>query len=233
MDVKLPKGSHVLPLGVLSGRNLKSSVWWEKMEALDTPAHFFFGWAKHDVTHQKIEQMKEVHMDKLKWCGNHCRMVLKSIEDFLAEVTEDFSMSGSFESLMPSAPPLSHLYLKHCEGRELAEDAATPRSDDLAESEEEDDAFAMDSGPHFTATATLGQSSEMQQTMDRSLNQSMDPAAMHSGAAASGAAASGAASASATASMRLGAASGRRRRLERNSVLTQTKAAASAKAAAR
>merc|ERR1711933_228447 len=32
---------------------------------------------------------------------------------------------------------MSHLYLKHCEGRELGVDAATPRSDEVVDSEEE------------------------------------------------------------------------------------------------
>mmetsp|Transcript_49632 Transcript_49632/g.130972 ORF Transcript_49632/g.130972 Transcript_49632/m.130972 type:complete len:992 (-) Transcript_49632:8-2983(-) len=137
-DTKLPVNAHLLPMGSFAGKSLKSSVWWEKIETLRVPASFFFGWAKHDVTQQKIEFMKEVHMAQLEWVGKYCTGLLQSIDNFLEECSEDLAISGTLESLMPNPPPLSHLYLKHCEGRELAQDAVTPRSDDLAASDEED-----------------------------------------------------------------------------------------------
>merc|ERR1712183_100902 len=50
----------------------------------------------------------------------------------------DLAMSNTLESLMPSPPPMSHLYLKHCEGRELTEDAVTPRDSEADKSDDEE-----------------------------------------------------------------------------------------------
>merc|ERR1740121_961931 len=152
-DTKLPMAAHLLPMGSFAGKSLKSSFWWEKIESMRCPSSFFFGWAKSDVTHQKIEVMKDTHMQQLAWVGTYCTGLLQSIEVFLDECAEDLAISGSLESLMPNPPPLSHLYLKHCEGRELAEDAVTPRSDDLAASDEED---VMAQGEDAAISAATG-----------------------------------------------------------------------------
>jgi len=133
-EVDLPRDARMLPLGTFAGKNLKSAIWWEKLESLHPPVTAYFGWAKADITHQKVEHMKEVHMQKLRWCGRFLTSVLQSVEDILQDVADDFSMSASLESTMPCPPQLSHLYLKHCEGRELAQDAVTPRSDVGSES---------------------------------------------------------------------------------------------------
>merc|ERR1712137_801666 len=71
------------------------------------------------------------------WIGKFLTRVMQECQDVLEEVAEDFQISGTMESVMPSPPPMSHLYLKHCEGRELGVDAATPRSDEAGESDEE------------------------------------------------------------------------------------------------
>ena len=81
------------------------------------------------MTHQKIEYMKDLHVEKMKWAGKFLTEVTESVDGLLADVTGDIEMSGCLETALPSPPSLSHLFLKHCEGREIAEDALTPRID--------------------------------------------------------------------------------------------------------
>merc|ERR1711862_124160 len=90
----------------------------------------------------------------MQWVGKFCTDILQSAQDLMEEVSEDFQISGSLESLMPSPPPMSHLYLKHCEGRELAEDAAIPRSDEVAESEDEDPCIANSTSMYMSGSPT-------------------------------------------------------------------------------
>lgn len=136
-DKKVPAHAHLLPMGAFSGKNLKTNLVYETMDTFPVPAHFFFGYSKSDVTHQKVEAMKECHMERLKWVGKYCTHLVEAIDTFLDELLEDIAMSSSLESLMPSPPPMSHLYLKHCEGREIDDDACTPRSEEHAESSDD------------------------------------------------------------------------------------------------
>mmetsp|Transcript_18625 Transcript_18625/g.56687 ORF Transcript_18625/g.56687 Transcript_18625/m.56687 type:complete len:188 (+) Transcript_18625:3-566(+) len=122
-------------MGSFLGRSLKSPVHHQKLDEMRPPVHFCFAFAKEDITHQKVEHMKEVHMKTLSWVGKFCTEIIESVEGLFQAVAEDQLMCGSLESVMPRPPPVSHLYLKHCKGREIAEDAATPRSEEASDSD--------------------------------------------------------------------------------------------------
>jgi len=198
---EMRKETHILPMGSFASRNLRNAQMHDKIEDMPLPVTVVFGAPKRDVTHQKIEHMKAVHMEKLAWCARFLSGVLKSIEDFLLEVVEDFTMSGTLESLMPSPPSLSHLYLKHCAGRELAEDCATPRSNDADVSEQEEPVVAIAGGGSMDSSVEGNETSQSQLLMSVNFE----------GTAQS-----------------LGAQGERRRkRLDRNAVLSQTHVARS------
>lgn len=134
----IARGARMLPMGSFLGKNLKTAHLLEKIEEMRPPVHFYFALSKENVTHQKMETMKEVHKDKLVWTGKFVTEIISSLDGLFDEVAEDLSMSGALETSIPSAPPISHLYLKYCEGRGLAEDAPTPRSDEAAEDTDEE-----------------------------------------------------------------------------------------------
>lgn len=154
-NIMVHKDSHLLPLGSFEGKKLTNPIHHEKMEDLLLPVTFFFGYAKDDVTAQKIEFMKSTHMEKMAWVGKYVSDVLRQVENLFQEVSEDIAMCGSLESLMPWPPNMSHLYLKHCEGREIQKDAVTPRSSE-GESDEEaaDDPGQLAVGQSATAMSS-------------------------------------------------------------------------------
>jgi len=130
-------GMRLLPMGSLHGKNLKTQHLLDKIEDMRPPLHVYFAVSREGVTHQKVQTMKEVHMEKLAWVGKWCTDIAKSLDALFDEVAEDLAMSGALETLMPSPPPISHLYLKYCEGRGLAEDAPTPDRSEVGDSDEE------------------------------------------------------------------------------------------------
>jgi hypothetical protein len=135
--VKIKKMARLLPLGVMKGKNLKLTVYLEKLEETKLPAEFVFGHAKGDITHQKVEYMQHKHMDGMKAAGQHITWVIDSINQLFEEVREDLKMSGSLETKMMHPPNLSQLYLPFCEGREVLRDARTPRSSQHDDSTDE------------------------------------------------------------------------------------------------
>merc|ERR1712066_384519 len=70
--------------------------------------------------------------------GKFITGIMTDISSLMEEVAEDLAICGTMESVMPSPPPLSHLYLKYCEARGKDEDAGTPRVDDTIESDIEE-----------------------------------------------------------------------------------------------
>mmetsp|Transcript_28996 Transcript_28996/g.53352 ORF Transcript_28996/g.53352 Transcript_28996/m.53352 type:complete len:1030 (+) Transcript_28996:145-3234(+) len=126
---KIRRGSRLLPMGSMKGKNLKLTSYLEKLDEMKVPVHFVFAFPKEEITHQKIEHMQNQHLLQMRWVGSFLTEVINSVESLFKEVEEDLAMSATLESLMPSPPPISELFLKHCGGREIQEDAATPRDD--------------------------------------------------------------------------------------------------------
>jgi len=134
----LKKNAHLLPLGCMKGKSMKLVGWLAKMEEIILPAEFVVGHAKPDITHQKVEYMQHKHTDGMIACGKHLTWVIASVQDLFTGVSEDLKMSGALEGSMPAPPNMSHLFLPFCEGREVLDDAATPRSDQEEMSSGED-----------------------------------------------------------------------------------------------
>merc|ERR1712072_1013947 len=81
--------------------------------------------------------MQHRHTQGMIAACKHLRWVVNSIEELYVEVKEDIKICGSLEALMMHPPNLSQLYLPFCDGREVLQDAATPRSDEADHSTEE------------------------------------------------------------------------------------------------
>jgi len=141
--VTLKKGARLLPMGSMRHCDLKHKSHLEKMNEMRLPAHFAFGLRKKRFTHQELEHMHNLYLEKMRWVGSFVTQIVDSIDKFFLEVEEDLLMSSTMESLMPSPPPVSHLYLKHCMGREVSKDAATPRSYYSASDDDDDEALAQ------------------------------------------------------------------------------------------
>eukprot|EP00928_Gymnodinium_smaydae_P088740 TRINITY_DN7279_c0_g1_i1.p1 TRINITY_DN7279_c0_g1~~TRINITY_DN7279_c0_g1_i1.p1 ORF type:complete len:1005 (-),score=220.99 TRINITY_DN7279_c0_g1_i1:54-3068(-) len=155
----LKAGSRMLPLGVMEGKNLKTKNLLDKLDTIDLPVNFYFGHAKDEVTHQRIEIMQQVHMQKLVWVAGFATNILSEVNSLVQGVAEDITMSSSLEGTMPSPPPMSHLFLKYCEGRELDMDATTPREEEALESDEEQQEAELLAGADVSMSkSVMGQS---------------------------------------------------------------------------
>lgn len=213
--VKIKKGSHLLPLGVLTGKNLQDSDELAKFEDIPLPAYFVMGLFKGDCTRQKTWFMKSRHSLGLVTTARHLTWVMNSLDELFKEVTEDLKMTASLEAVMECPPTLSRLFLPF--SGNVAEDAETPRDD------EEEPGGDLDRGMSQSFAAT--------KTMTMGSMSSLPEASRASGFAASG-------------DFDLNAPVKKAKKLERNQVLTmaanyartvkqeQAKVAAAAAAAA-
>lgn len=137
-DSKIHKGSLLLPKKSLKDRKLQTQEQFDEIEQLHLPAHFLFSYAKGEITAQRVKHMQITHLEVLRRVGRHLGQVVKSCEQFFEETATDIEAFCTVENRMPSPPPVTHLYLKYCEGRELAEDARTPRIEEIEEAEAEE-----------------------------------------------------------------------------------------------
>lgn len=138
-----PKDAKLLPVESVKGKDLNSPSLLNYMDDIPLPATFVFQWNKGEVTAQKIEKMRHDHTMKLAWASDFLSEIISSVRVLIEEVQEDLKTSTSCEGKMPYPPRMSHLYLKHCQGREVQEDAATPRSDEVTDSDREQRARTM------------------------------------------------------------------------------------------
>jgi len=136
-DTQIPKDAKLLPAEALKGKDLSSPTHLQHLEEKGVPLTLVFAWSRSETTAQKIELMRQNHITKLSWAGKFLDDMLTDARGMLKEVEEDTRMCALVEGHMPCAPPISHRYLKHCEGREIQEDAMTPRSDEITDSDEE------------------------------------------------------------------------------------------------
>lgn len=159
---------RLLPMGAFTGVKLSSMTALARAtDAMRVPAHIFFGVAREDITKEKISIMKHTHLDRIHWAQGFTSGILNEIDSFLEEVLEDMKMTSSLESLMPFPPHMSHLFLKHCEGRELQEDAVTPRAEEAVESSSEEE-------PHEDFLLDRSQSKEAELQAAREERKSFD-----------------------------------------------------------
>merc|ERR1712100_884771 len=114
----------------MMGKTLTDSVHLERFEQLPLPAQFFFAYPKENISSQKIMRMKNRHGEGIEQATHFLTQAIDSIESLFKEVSEDLEMACSLEGRVPCPPSDSNLYLKHCDGRELQADAATPRSNE-------------------------------------------------------------------------------------------------------
>merc|ERR1711865_685425 len=117
------------------------------------PVCFVFGSAKENTNDLKKLRMKKSHREGMVVAAQFLTIVIASIEAFFQEVDEDMQMACSVEGQLPCPPHASHLYLKHCDGRELQADAVTPRSSDV-DSEDENSSPLAASQSQASGTAT-------------------------------------------------------------------------------
>jgi len=155
--VKVPASCRMLPLGSLADQNLKTPLVMEAMVHMILPVQFVFAFTKEEITHQKIETMQRFYLRKISFAAKFLKDIVESLTELFADVEEDLKMSGTLEGSMPGPPNMSHLYLPHCEGRELGSDAHTPRSNEAVDSE--GDSYVSDSVIlKDTSSASLGRS---------------------------------------------------------------------------
>jgi len=126
-ETYLKRASRLLPMGVMEGKDFRSKVHLERIEHLALPAKLFFAYPKEDITAQRVEHMQSVHKEKLLDVSKKVNVMLAEVEELMEGVKEDMLMMGSIEEGIKTPPQMSHLFLKYCEGRELDEDALTPR----------------------------------------------------------------------------------------------------------
>lgn len=155
-DAKIHKGAKLLPKKSLNNKVMKNAEQLDQIEQLRLPAHFLFSYAKGEITSQKIKHMQSTHLECLRRIGKHLGAVVKECQDFFEEVAVDIEAFGAMENSMPSPPPVTHLYLKYCEGREVAEDARTPRIEEIQE--ELDEAAGVNMSKSFNPSeSNIGQ----------------------------------------------------------------------------
>jgi len=153
---RVPTNARLMPLMSFAGENFKAAHCLDGIEDMKLPVHAIFASAKEMITHQKVEFMQTVYKSKMGQVGQFLTAVLQSIRQIFAEVEEDLKMSCSLEGAMPTTPPMSHLYLPHCQGREVQGDARTPRSDE----DRDDDGYLSDNTAtghgHTAESVSLG-----------------------------------------------------------------------------
>lgn len=153
--VRIKKMARLLPLGVMRGKDLSDTTMMTKMEDIKLPSEFVMGIPKGDCTRQKMWFMHHRHKIGMEEAGRHLTQALNSVQQLFDEVAQDVAVMSSIEGVMLYPPHMSQLYLPFCEGREVADDAATPRSDDNDGQEQDDITFSrMASGK--SASSFLG-----------------------------------------------------------------------------
>lgn len=145
--VKLLQHYRMLPLGSMLGKDLRDSHHLEQMENMKVPTHFLFAYPKETASDEKIQRMKNRHYQGMEQAWKVLTQTIDSIEGLFKEVAEDLEMACCMEGRVPYPPNDSQLYLKHCDGRELQRDSATPRSN-------EEDSQEEDSSPKKLKSAT-------------------------------------------------------------------------------
>lgn len=131
-------GWRLLPLGVFTGVSLETMCSFTKACAnIRVPAHVFLG-IPRGFGKDELASMRQVYFRQLNWAAEFTKAILDDIDSFLEEVAEDMKSNASLESRMPFPPHLSNLYLRHCQGRQLQEDAHTPRPDEALGSSDDD-----------------------------------------------------------------------------------------------
>ncbi|CAJ1409873.1 unnamed protein product, partial [Effrenium voratum] len=143
---RVPEGAWLLPVHSFKGANLNSNSTLRAMQDMVLPLKLVFAWKKENG---REDEQKLVHMSKLMWAGRHVKSIMADLQNLLEEVDEDFQAAAATEGRMPGVPIASQPYLKHCQGRGFADDALTPREEEL-----EEDA------PNAIEAAGVGQSSE-------------------------------------------------------------------------
>lgn len=134
-------GSRALKLASLHGCHLDQKTHerfnGRRQGNVALPVKFFMRKTADDVTNETIVDMRAFYTAELERGAEFITRILEEVNSLLSDVDTDCQMNSTLEGKMPSPPPISHRYLKHCEGRELQEDARTPRADE-AESSDED-----------------------------------------------------------------------------------------------
>jgi hypothetical protein len=128
--VKVPVKARLVPMGSLEGADLHQTETLENMENMKLPLKIVIAHEKENVTIVKTQKMKNSYHHYMEQAVVYMTSIINSIENFFIEVEEDLQMACSLEGRVPYPPNSSHLFLKHCDGRELQPDSLTPRSNE-------------------------------------------------------------------------------------------------------